>query len=80
MEQQIVVGALGFVLGVLVTNAAWWIAMLQPKRARRRRDRETERGIFWEALRRAEDRGDHNGAAIIRKEAALRGITFEARS
>ncbi|MCC6178835.1 MAG: hypothetical protein WAZ94_15135 [Phycisphaerales bacterium] len=82
MQQQnvVVIGVLGLVVGVLVTNAGWWIAMLRPKQRLGRVERCAERGIFEQALARAQANGDSNGAELIRREAALRGIRLEGRS
>jgi len=79
-QQDVVIAVVGFVGGVLVTNAAWWLSMLHPRRRLARGDRYAERGIFAQALERARSSGDMNGAKLIEREAALRGIQIGGRS
>ena len=79
-QQNVVIAVVGFVVGVLVTNAAWWISMLHPRRRLGQMERYAERGIFEQALERAHANGDMNGAKLIEREAALRGIQIGGRS
>ena len=79
-QQNVVIAVVGFVVGVLVTNAAWWISMLHPRRRLGQVKRYAERGIFEQALERAHTNGDMNGAKLIEREAALRGIQIGGRS